>query len=70
MVLARVLAAVAVVGLALGAGSTAQAAPELQAATADVTLHVEPDDAYAPLIDFIRSADESLDYNIYQFNDR
>lgn len=69
MVRARVLAAVAVVGLALGAGSTAQAVPELQAATSDVTLHVEPDDAYAPLIDFIRSADETLDYNIYQFND-
>jgi len=65
----RVLATALAVGMVLVTGAPAQAAPDMEAATSDVTLHVEPDDAYAPVVNFIRSAKETLDYNIYQFND-
>lgn len=64
---AVVVLAVLLLTVALGAG--AQASPELQPATSQVTLHVEPNDAYGPIIDFIRSAKHTLDFNIYQFND-
>jgi phosphatidylserine/phosphatidylglycerophosphate/cardiolipin synthase-like enzyme len=44
-------------------------AEPLSGAREDVTLHIEPDDAYGPVLDFIRSARTTLDYTIYQFND-
>jgi len=50
-------------------GSPAQAMKELQPATSQVTLSVLPEQAYEPVIEFIRSARKTLDYNIYQFND-
>jgi len=55
--------------IALGCGSVAHASPSLEPATSQVTLHVEPADGYKPVIDFIRSAKSTLDFNIYQFND-
>ncbi len=55
--------------IVLGAGSAAQASPTLEPATSQVTLHVEPADGYQPVIDFIRSANRTLDFTIYQFND-
>ncbi|MBU6279849.1 MAG: hypothetical protein KGN78_11450 [Actinomycetales bacterium] len=66
----RVLSVVLAVGVVVaGLGAPAQAAPELEPATSDVTLHVMPDEAYEPVVDFIRSAKKTLDFNIYQFND-
>lgn len=66
----RVLAVAVIMGLAVSTvAPTAQAAPELEPATSQVTLHVMPDEAYTPVVDFIRSAKETLDFNIYQFND-
>ena len=51
--------------------SPALAAPTspLDAASSEVTLHVQPADGYRPIVDFIRSAEHSLDFFIYQFND-
>ena len=51
-----------------GLSPSAQAETSLQPAVTDITLHVQPADGYRPIIDFIRSAKVSLDYNIYQFN--
>jgi phosphatidylserine/phosphatidylglycerophosphate/cardiolipin synthase-like enzyme len=45
------------------------AAVAVQPATSQITLHVEPADGYRPLIEFIRSARQTLDYTIYEFND-
>lgn len=42
---------------------------EPSGAASDVSLHIEPDDGYAPVLAFIRSARTTLDYTIYQFND-
>jgi len=80
------VAAVAVVGLASGAaaaaaggaGASAGAAVAsgaasvagAQPATDQITLHIQPGAGYRPITQFIRSAKETLDYNIYQFNDR
>ena len=67
---ARVLSIAVAVGLAWSAtAQPAQAAPTLEPATSQVTLHVIPEDGYAPVISFIRSAKRTLDFNIYQFND-
>ena len=55
--------------VALVTSPGAQASPELQPATSAVTLHVEPNDGYAPIVAFIGSAKKTLDFNIYQFND-
>lgn len=52
-----------------GLQSPANAQPPLQPARDDVELHVQPADGYQPIIEFIRSARRTLDYNIYQFND-
>jgi len=66
----RVLSVALAVGVVVaGLGAPAQAAPELEPATSDVTLHVMPDEVYEPVVDFIRSAKKTLDFNIYQFND-
>ena len=46
-----------------------QAGETLRPAVTDITLHVQPADGYRPIIEFIRSAKQTLDYNIYQFND-
>ena len=68
------VAAVAVVGLAGAAGSAAASGAGgvagAQPATDQITLHVQPGAGYRPITQFIRSAKETLDYNIYQFNDR
>jgi len=69
------VAAVAVVGLASGAaaGAAASGAASVagaQPATDQITLHIQPGAGYRPITQFIRSAKETLDYNIYQFNDR
>ena len=45
------------------------AAKPLKGATTGVTLHVEPDESYAPVLAFIQSAQKTLDFNIYQLND-
>ena len=47
----------------------AQAMPALQPATSQISLSVMSDEGYEPVINFIRSARRTLDYNIYQFND-
>lgn len=57
------------VGGIIGGHTPAHADMELKPATADVVLHVQPADGYRPIIEFIRSAKQTLDYNIYQFND-
>ncbi len=44
-------------------------AKPLKGATTGVTLHVEPDESYAPVLAFIQSAKKTLDFNIYQLND-
>lgn len=44
-------------------------AKPLKGATTRVTLHVEPDESYAPVLAFIQSAQKTLDFNIYQLND-
>ncbi len=76
--------AVAVIGLAgagggAAGGSAAAASAEASAAlgvwgaqpaTNKVVLHVQPGAGYRPIVQFIRSAKKTLDYNIYQFNDR
>lgn len=53
----------------LGFAPPAHTSDALRPATGDLSLHVQPADGYRPIIDFIRSAQVSLDYNIYQFND-
>ena len=66
----RVLAVALVSGLTVALATPyAHAASGLEPATSQVTLHVMPDEGYQPVIDFIRSAKETLDFNIYQFND-
>ena len=65
----RLLVIAVILGITSATATTAQAAPELEPATSQVTLHVMPDEAYDPVVAFIRSARETLDYNIYQFND-
>lgn len=47
----------------------AQAKPALQPATSQISLSVMSDAGYKPVINFIRAARKTLDYNIYQFND-
>lgn len=47
----------------------AQASTSLEPATSQVVLHVQPGDGYRPIIEFMRSARETLDFTIYQFND-
>lgn len=73
------VAAVAVIGLAGAGGGAAAASAEASAAlgvtgaqpaTNKVALHVQPGAGYRPIVQFIRSAKKTLDYNIYQFNDR
>ena len=44
-------------------------AKPLKGATSGVTLHIEPDESYAPVLAFIQSAKKTLDFNIYQLND-
>lgn len=67
---AAVLTSAVSVALAATLTTTpAQAMPDLRPATSNVTLSVLPEQAYEPVIDFIRSARKTLDYNIYQFND-
>jgi phosphatidylserine/phosphatidylglycerophosphate/cardiolipin synthase-like enzyme len=55
--------------LSLTLSPSAQASPDLEPATSQVVLHVQPGDGYRPIIDFIRSARKTLDFTIYQFND-
>ena len=52
-----------------GLNAPAHAGDSLQPAVTDITLHIQPADGYRPIIEFIRSAKQTLDYNIYQFND-
>jgi phosphatidylserine/phosphatidylglycerophosphate/cardiolipin synthase-like enzyme len=49
--------------------SLAVEANPLKGATSGVTLHIEPDESYAPVLAFIQSAKKTLDFNIYQLND-
>lgn len=60
---------VALCALIWALAPTAQASPSLEPATSQVELHVQPSDGYRPIIEFIRSARQTLDFTIYQFND-
>jgi phosphatidylserine/phosphatidylglycerophosphate/cardiolipin synthase-like enzyme len=61
------MALVAAGGLA-PAGSAAPNTPP-QAASSQIRIHVEPADGYAPIIETIRAARQSIDFWIYEFND-
>lgn len=65
----KTLVGLLAIAVGLSVGPSAQADPTLEPATSQVTLHVQPADSYRPIIEFIRSARQTLDYTIYQFND-
>lgn len=67
-----VLAATAAAALAVvpaGAMAAKAKQPPLVGATSGVSLFIEPDTSYTPVLNFIASAKKTLDFGIYQLGD-